>query len=102
CEPFEITWTAGTAPYTVAVDDPPSSPNSLGELVTIADNVVGTSFTWIVAFDAGTSLQFTVEDAIGVGNASDPFTVAPGTGNSCFQIFVSASQSPTSHAVSRT
>ncbi|KAJ7629097.1 hypothetical protein FB45DRAFT_1080683, partial [Roridomyces roridus] len=101
CEPFEITWTGGSAPYKIQVIRPMTTPQSLGEIVLIADHVTGTSHTWIVAFDAGVSLVFTLEDAIGGenlggGSASDPFIVAPGAGSSCLPGVGSASQSPTS------
>ncbi|KAJ7629094.1 hypothetical protein FB45DRAFT_1059693 [Roridomyces roridus] len=90
CEPFNITWTGGTPPYTLAAFP---VVNDTKTVVPIADSVNGTSQIWIVPFNAGESVQLGVADANGHQNGSASFFVAPGSGVPCLMVNASTSQS---------
>ncbi|KAJ7510972.1 hypothetical protein B0H11DRAFT_1956801 [Mycena galericulata] len=78
CQPCLITWSGGTPPYFINVQD------SVGnDIVNSFNSVSGTSVTWTVDASAGTSLMFTIRDNNGDTTSSAPFTVGPGSGDSC-------------------
>ncbi|KAJ7602376.1 hypothetical protein FB45DRAFT_678207, partial [Roridomyces roridus] len=64
CEPFNITWTGGDAPYQIQVlfqPGVPLPPPAIAEF----DGVMGHSQQWTVNAVAGEALSFYIKDATG-------------------------------------
>jgi hypothetical protein len=81
CTPLQITWTGGTAPYTLSVHDG-SDPN--GAALDTFSNLTGTSYTWSsVNFAANTNLDLTLRDNSGLISQSASFSVQSGGSTSC-------------------
>ncbi|KAH9063843.1 hypothetical protein EDB87DRAFT_1600655 [Lactarius vividus] len=101
CQPLQISWTGGTAPYFLSVH-PGAAPNDPA----LADfgTQQGTSFIWTaVNFPSGTSLDITLRDSSGLTSQSAPFTVQTGTDTACLNASSSSSSSgSTSPATSLT
>jgi len=83
--PLLISWSGGTPPYFLSVlpGASPSDPNAPA-LITFGQQT-GTSLTWVVDEQAGTSLLLELQDSQGLEALSAPFTVTQLEG-SVFQV----------------
>ncbi|KAH9178194.1 hypothetical protein EDB89DRAFT_1901770 [Lactarius sanguifluus] len=91
CQPLQISWSGGTAPYFLSVH-PGAAPNDPA----LADfgTQQGTSFIWTaVNFPAGTSLDITLRDSAGLTSQSAPFTVQTSSDTACLTASSSSSSS---------
>lgn len=77
CQPASFSWQGGTAPYILSAI--PQGQTSAAALVTIAEGVTGTSYTWIVNLPQGTAINFKITDATGAINYSSGLTVQAGS-----------------------
>lgn len=80
CEPIQFTWTAGTSPYYLSLI--PAGQPSASPLKTFPTQS-GTSYTWNVDLQSGTSVSAEIKDSTGAINYSDSFTIMAGTSTSC-------------------
>ncbi|ETW83041.1 hypothetical protein HETIRDRAFT_439593 [Heterobasidion irregulare TC 32-1] len=100
CQPLQITWSGGTAPYFLSVL-PGGDPS--GSALEDFGQQTGTSFTWTkVNQPVGTSLGLTLRDSNGLTAQSAPFTVNSGSDTSCLTASASASGTASSASASGT
>ncbi|KDR67351.1 hypothetical protein GALMADRAFT_216451 [Galerina marginata CBS 339.88] len=94
CKPFTLTWSGGTPPYAVSLDeDIPNTQtaDSLTQLVQF-ESQNGTSFNWVfdlsldfaqLLTQVGDSFVLKVVDGVGESNQSTPFNIQDSTDHSC-------------------
>ncbi|GAA5834079.1 hypothetical protein JCM3766R1_004452 [Sporobolomyces carnicolor] len=80
CEPYLISFSGGSAPYTIRANQGGSVSQVLE---TIATDVSGTSYTWNVNLAAGQSVTLALTDATGATVYADQVTVQAGSSTSC-------------------
>ncbi|KAL0061931.1 hypothetical protein AAF712_011215 [Marasmius tenuissimus] len=80
CQPVQLNWGGGKAPYFISVQD---GNNPSGAALTQFPEQSGTSLTWLVNFQPGTSLGFLLRDSNGVTSQTASVTVQPGSGTDC-------------------
>ncbi|GAA5932433.1 uncharacterized protein JCM15063_001224 [Sporobolomyces koalae] len=81
CDPYLVTWSGGSAPYTVRVF--PSGQLSATPLGTLVSGSDATSLTWTVNLAQGTAISLAITDSTGTTVPSAPVTVQAGTSTSC-------------------
>ncbi|KAK9898680.1 hypothetical protein P389DRAFT_167214 [Cystobasidium minutum MCA 4210] len=80
CQPVALSWGDGSAPFYVSII--PGGQPSAAALENIPTQS-GTSYTWMVDIDAGTSITVKVVDSTGAVNYSDQVTIQQGTTTDC-------------------
>ncbi|WVQ96232.1 hypothetical protein IAU59_003336 [Kwoniella sp. CBS 9459] len=81
CQPASLSWSGGKAPYIVAII--PGGQASAAAISTVDDAAQGTSLTWTVDVQAGTSISIKLTDADGNIQYSSPLDVQSGSSDSC-------------------
>ncbi|KAI3604426.1 secreted protein [Moniliophthora roreri] len=80
CQPLQLTWTGGQAPYFISVQD---GNNPSGPALFQFPEQNGTALTWEVNYQAGTSIGFLLRDSNGATSQTAAVTVQPGISTSC-------------------
>ncbi|EIN04805.1 hypothetical protein PUNSTDRAFT_92211 [Punctularia strigosozonata HHB-11173 SS5] len=80
CQPIQLTWSDGTAPYFLSLL--PGGQPSATPLESF-DSTTSTSFTWTVNLPSGTSVTAQIKDSTGTIAYSDIFTIQSGSDSSC-------------------
>ncbi|KIJ51085.1 hypothetical protein M422DRAFT_245063 [Sphaerobolus stellatus SS14] len=81
CEPIQLLLSGGTPPYQISAL--PAGQTTAPPLETIANDVSGSTFTWVVNLKGGTSTTLQIRDANGVLNFSSLVTIINNTDDSC-------------------
>ncbi|KAK1230864.1 hypothetical protein PQX77_006030 [Marasmius sp. AFHP31] len=80
CEPVELRWSGGQAPYFISVQD---GNNPSGPALEQFPEQSRHSLTWIVNLKAGTSLGFLLRDSNGATSQTAAVIVQPGYSEDC-------------------
>jgi len=80
CEPSQLSWSGGVAPYFVSII--PGGQPGATPLVSFAQTSA-TSMTWNVNIQAGTSITLQIKDSTGAINYSQAVTIGAGTSSAC-------------------
>jgi hypothetical protein len=78
CANHQVTFSGGTAPYTILVI--PGGDSSAAAIETYHD-IQCSPFTWFVTEAAGTSVFLRLQDNAGASVSTAPFTIQTGSGN---------------------
>ncbi|GAA6008696.1 hypothetical protein JCM10207_001689 [Rhodosporidiobolus poonsookiae] len=97
CQPYQLTWSGGQAPYYVRVL--PGGSLTGTPIETLLSATSETSYTWNVNLASGTYITLTVSDSAGVTAGSAPVTVALGD-TGCLSSSASSAASTQSSASS--
>ncbi|CDZ97643.1 hypothetical protein [Phaffia rhodozyma] len=96
CQPSLLSWTGGTAPYYLTINQGGSTSAVLETLLSASS---ATSYTWIVDIAAATSVTVAIKDSTGATNFAQAVTVAANpTGATTCGSASSAAQSASSVA----
>ncbi|KAF9267754.1 hypothetical protein L218DRAFT_644904 [Marasmius fiardii PR-910] len=91
CQPVQLTWSGGLAPYFISVQD---GNNPSGPALQRFDNENGTSLTWLVNLQAGTSVGFLLRDSNGATSQTASVTVQAGSALASQRLSPVAEQTP--------
>jgi len=80
CQPILLSWTGGTPPYFLTVQD---VNNPTGPAIQDLGQQDSTSFTWTVNIAAGTSIGLAVRDSTGASVQSASFPINSGSSTDC-------------------
>jgi len=80
CEPIQFNWNGGQSPYYLSLI--PAGQPAAPPLKTFPTQS-GTSYTWNVDLQSGTSVTAEIKDSTGAINYSDMFTIMAGSSTSC-------------------
>ncbi|KAL0580967.1 hypothetical protein V5O48_001059 [Marasmius crinis-equi] len=80
CQPVQLTWSGGKAPYFISVQD---GNNPTGTALERFDNQSGTSLSWTVNFAGGTSVGFLLRDSDGATSQTAATTIQAGSSTDC-------------------
>ncbi|KAL0569444.1 hypothetical protein V5O48_012522 [Marasmius crinis-equi] len=97
CQLAQLVWSGGTPPYFINVQD---GNNPSGTALERFDGQQGTSLTWLVNLQGGTSIGFLLRDSKGATSQTAAITVQDGSSTDC--IGKSASISGASATAGRT
>ncbi|KAK9896143.1 hypothetical protein P389DRAFT_210952 [Cystobasidium minutum MCA 4210] len=95
CQPLQLSWSNGSAPYYLAVIPGGDTATTLENLPTQES---ATSYTWTCDIASGTSIGFRVTDSTGLIAYTDSVTVQSGSDTSCVGSSSSSSSSSNSTA----
>jgi len=77
CEPTQITWAGGVAPFSLTITDESSGATD------IFPDLTGDSLTWFVDFPAGSEVGLSLKDSAGDLAQSAPFVINGGIHQQC-------------------
>ncbi|KAG7089584.1 hypothetical protein E1B28_011251 [Marasmius oreades] len=80
CQPVQLTWMGGTAPYFVSIQD---GNNPSGAALQQFPPQNGTAVTWTVNIPPNTRLVLLLRDSNGQTSLTAPITVQPGSSTDC-------------------
>ncbi|PWN22399.1 hypothetical protein BCV69DRAFT_281399 [Microstroma glucosiphilum] len=78
CQPAQLSWTGGTAPYYPRI----TQGGDVSSTLNTFDTTSSTTITWTVNIASGTTVTFAVTDSAGLSNASAEVTIQAGS-SSC-------------------
>ncbi|KAH8920170.1 hypothetical protein BT69DRAFT_1352608 [Atractiella rhizophila] len=81
CQPAQLTFSAGVAPYFISVL--PGGQSSATPLELLPDQATAGTYTWIVNLPAGTTVTLAIRDSNGQQNFSGQLTIQEGTSSAC-------------------
>ncbi|KAF9256803.1 hypothetical protein L218DRAFT_806800, partial [Marasmius fiardii PR-910] len=80
CKSVQLTWSQGSPPYFLSIQD---GNNPTGAPLLSFGQQTGTSLTWVVNFQAGTSIGFLLRDSTGETAQTASVVVQAGSSSSC-------------------